>query len=407
VSVQVDRKTTVEDVKQTNPLAGKKVLALFNADVKKRIRDMQEKEEGYYPRPDFLSLIELLNADYLDWNDIDKNFIARLIKRYVSKEFALAWVAFLKARKYDVLYCDGEPIGIPLATFLKYSFSRKKVNMIGHILSPDKKAIFFRRLFIASHIGVIFLHSSYQYLYAINRLRIPAEKLELLPYQVDQDFWRPDAVVPEPGEKPYIVSAGLEFRDYGTLIKAVEGLPVDLRIAAASHWSRRSDAALTGKLPENVNVSSYNYHELRKLYAGCKFVVVSLQDVDFQAGITTILEAMAMGKAVIVTRTQGQLDVVNDRRATIRGSKQRSGEAKFLKYFNSQHSDKQTGIYVNPEEPEELRKAIKFLLDNPERAEEIGRNARLVLEEMMTLELFCQRIQEGIAKAEGRGRGIG
>jgi glycosyltransferase involved in cell wall biosynthesis len=107
---------------------------------------------------------------------------------------------------------------------------------------------------------------------------------------------------------------------------------------------------------------------------------------------------MAMGKTVIVTRTQGQLDVVNDRRTNLRGNKRRSGGAKFLNYFNSKYADKQTGIYVNPEEPEELSKAIKFLLDNPERADEIGRNARAVLEEMMTLELFCRRIKEGIAK---------
>jgi hypothetical protein len=34
-------------------------------------------------------------------------------------------------------------------------------------------------------------------------------------------------------------------------------------------------------------------------------VVVPLFDVDFHAGITTILEAMAMGKAVIVTHSMG------------------------------------------------------------------------------------------------------
>ena len=36
--------------------------------------------------------------------------------------------------------------------------------------------------------------------------------------------------------------------------------------------------------------------ELRQLYADAAFVVVPLQETDFQAGITTILEAMAMGR---------------------------------------------------------------------------------------------------------------
>ena len=41
-------------------------------------------------------------------------------------------------------------------------------------------------------------------------------------------------------------------------------------------------------------------------------MVVPLEETDFQAGITTILEAMSMGKAVVCTRTTGQTDAVVD-----------------------------------------------------------------------------------------------
>ena len=38
------------------------------------------------------------------------------------------------------------------------------------------------------------------------------------------------------------------------------------------------------------------------MYARARLVVVPLHDVDFDAGVTTITEAMAMGKAVVATQ---------------------------------------------------------------------------------------------------------
>ena len=61
-----------------------------------------------------------------------------------------------------------------------------------------------------------------------------------------------------------------------------------------------------------MDARRYEYRELRDLYAQSAFVVVPLYENDFQAGVTTMLEAMAMGKAVIATRTTGQTDVIID-----------------------------------------------------------------------------------------------
>jgi glycosyltransferase involved in cell wall biosynthesis len=99
--------------------------------------------------------------------------------------------------------------------------------------------------------------------------------------------------------------------------------------------------------------------ELRRLYSQARFVVVALHDVDFDAGVTTITEAMAMGKAVIVTRTRGQVDVVRD------------GES---------------GLYVPPGDADALRAAIARLLNNPDEAERMGRAGRALVESRHTLD---------------------
>ena len=56
----------------------------------------------------------------------------------------------------------------------------------------------------------------------------------------------------------------------------------------------------------------YDYAGLRDLYASSTMIVVPVYETDFQAGMTTILEAMAMGKPLIATRTTGQSDWLID-----------------------------------------------------------------------------------------------
>ena len=59
-----------------------------------------------------------------------------------------------------------------------------------------------------------------------------------------------------------------------------------------------------------MTVGAKTFAELRALYARSRFVVVPLLPSDSDNGITTILEAFAMGKAVICTETAGQIGVL-------------------------------------------------------------------------------------------------
>ncbi len=101
-----------------------------------------------------------------------------------------------------------------------------------------------------------------------------------------------------------------------------------------------------------------------------------LLEVDFQAGITVILEAMAMGKAVIVSGIRGQTDVVRDPRNDSRGLSVRAWWPGFLDNLDVAETLGRlpTGFYVTPGNPEELRSTIQYLLDHPEVADELGRN---------------------------------
>jgi Glycosyl transferases group 1 len=168
-------------------------------------------------------------------------------------------------------------------------------------------------------------------------------------------------------------------RDYATLIEAVRDLPVDVEIAAGTitlpnvhDLSGTVDSDIaggTGKLPSNVRVGSYKHPELRELYARSRFVVVPVQAVDFDAGVTAISEAMAMGKAVITTRAVGLTSLFQD------------GEA---------------GIFVEAGDVAAWRAAVNYLLDHPDQAARMGQAGRECIERVHGLDDAMVRLAEVI-----------
>jgi glycosyltransferase involved in cell wall biosynthesis len=88
-----------------------------------------------------------------------------------------------------------------------------------------------------------------------------------------------------------------------------------------------------------------------------------------------LLEAMAMGRAVIATAVDGNLDVV---------------------------SDGVTGLLVPPRDPAALAAALVRLVDDPERARQMGRAARARIEEAFTLQAMVashEELYRGLAPA--------
>jgi glycosyltransferase involved in cell wall biosynthesis len=106
-------------------------------------------------------------------------------------------------------------------------------------------------------------------------------------------------------------------------------------------------------------------------------MVMPLEDVKFQAGVTAILECLAMGKAVICSRVPGQTDVV------VEGD---------------------NGRYVPPGDPSTLRTEISRLLSQPEEAARLGANGRKLVDSEMSLDLYAQRLA-GFLHEAVRGEG--
>lgn len=351
------------------------------------------------PRRDYAVLAALLHATVLDRSAVDRSFVARMIRSVLGNAPAQAWLAYHRRGDYDAIVTDGEHVGIPLALLLRFSRSAVRHVTIGHRLSARKKRPFFRLLGVHRRIDRVALHSSQQYDVAVRTLGIESHRLALIPYQVDTIFWSPRSA---PAGR-LVVSAGLEHRDYATLFHAVDGLDAQVVIGAASNWSRHAFADVAR--PSNVRVDSFDYAALRDLYAQAALVVVPLADVDNQAGVTTILEAMAMGKPVVVTQSLGQTDVVEDRRLRARGAL-RQRPASVARGFAEQAGIpfEATGLYVAPGDADGLRRAISYLLEHPDQRARLGEAARRTAVALFTVEQFAERMRSLVDASLQRSR---
>jgi glycosyltransferase involved in cell wall biosynthesis len=331
-----------------------------------------------HPRMDYHALASALcaapddTADVLDYAaaDASRNPLVRLAARAGGRDAALATLGWLRRGRYDAVFTNGENVALPLALLLKLSRRRPGHVTIGHRLSAGKKRPFYTWLRAHRQMDAIFVYATAQRDFAAEALRIPPEKLSLIPFHADQRFYRPrpaDIV-----REHQICAAGLEWRDYPTLIEAVTPMPhLLVKLAAASPWSKHTDETRDRVLPPNVDARRYDYDALRTLYAESAFVVVPLRETDFQAGVTTMLEAMAVGKAVIATRTTGQTDVI---------------------------TDGVNGLTVAPGDAEGWRTAIRRLRDDAPLRARLGENGRRWVAENATLDAWSTRLADALRR---------
>ena len=350
-----------------------KVLLLIPSVLRTGIEDAVAQNK--HPRMDYYALSDYLNAapetcadlaGYAEM-DADPHPLIALMTRLGGRDAGLAAYGFLRCKNYDAVFTNGENVGLPLALLLKSGGGKKKLRhvTIGHKPSTGKKRLLFKHL--QSEFDTIFVYARTQKNAAKN-LGISESRLKRIPFHADEKFYAP---VPSAFVNPHQISAaGLEWRDYPTLLRAVQGLSgettqITVKLAAASPWSKHTNETEKIDLPANVSARRYEYNELRDLYAQSAFVAVPLYENDFQAGVTTLLEAMAMGKPVIITQTTGQTDVITN------------GE---------------NGITVPPGDANAWQEAILHLQGDAALREYLGQNARRWVMENATLDKWVENI---------------
>ncbi len=339
----------------------------------------REVSGGMRPRPEYLVLETDHEVELFDWSQLPHR--GARAGRSVSTSMAHVNAALPRAHGASAILSDGEHLGIPLGVAMRATRRPVPHVVIGHHLNTPKKRLLFRTLGAGRHMDRVLVHSNRQREVAVRELGMDPDRVFVLPYAVDTDFWEPGAGA-WPG-RPTITTAGIEHRDYRTLVEAVASLDARLQVSIGSTHSPQSRALLPERWPEHAEVGFAQPAELRHRYAEATVVAVPVVETEFPAGITTLLEAMSMGKAVVVSATRGMSGIVKD------------GE---------------TGLLVPPGDAPALQRAVGRLLEDEVLRRRLGAQARAFAVHEAGVELFAARLarhlqevtEERAAPASGR-----
>lgn len=359
-----------------------KTLLVLAPETTRLQRDEQLRQETADESPRISLLENVLNADVIA-DPSTQGFkppsgLQRFFSKFMPAPLMQAFLVFFNRHRYDVVVSWDDRFALAYAFLLKLTRSKARHVAILSWMAPPRKASTLR--FVQKGISRIILWSETQRDLLIEFFNIPEEKIAVVPYFVDQKFWRPLE-----GTGEGVCSVGDSRRDYATLIEAVRDLPIPCQIATRvrAEDSGQGDWGATGSglarvatVPQNVTIKPASYAELRALYANARFVVLPLFPTFRDNGVTVIAQAMAMGKAVICSRIQGQLEFLEDG---------------------------VSGIFVPPGNPQALREAIQYLWEHPEVAESMGREGRRRAEEIFALDSFAANVQQ-VAEAVFTGK---
>jgi glycosyltransferase involved in cell wall biosynthesis len=327
-----------------------------------RIEAFEQQSNDCVPRQDYVEIARRLGGDLLGYNLSDALWYhgIRRIEKRLKLDLVEAFAAATQFSNYDIILSTSEKLAIPLEALRCLTKHPISHVVIAHKLSSKNKRLLFQ-VWNPKTFSHIICVSRKQVDYAVNQLRIPESSVDFVYDKVDHKFFQPLKVDTD----NYILAVGQEQRDYNTLLQAISGTGIKLVIVASSLWS--TSRIEMDKLDQATVLSHIPYQELRMLYAKAKLVVAPLFEVDYAAGVNSVLEAMAVGKPLLVSDTEGIADYIT-------------------------HNE--TGIYVSPGNSEELRDTILSLWERPEELKRLGANARQVVEERMNLDIYVERIAE-------------
>jgi glycosyltransferase involved in cell wall biosynthesis len=283
--------------------------------------------------------------DYHVYADIPRFW--RQIEKLLRVDLYLAIRAKMVASRYDIIWA-GEKAGIPL------SFMRLKQPLVvttTHMTSPIK-AMFARVTGIAKNWAAVGYLTPAEKEFFTDDLGLDQDSL----FQCGSANYLHQVSSENMVTDGPIMGVGIAKRDYKTLIDALSHLPgYTTELFVSSRYGDTLKQKIRKSIPKWIYFPDFvPDDELIRRYQRSRFVVLPLQDTTQHcAGLSNVLEAWALSKAIIATKTREMESLV------------KNGE---------------TGILVPPYDVNAMREAIQELWANPNLAYQMGMAGRRFVE---------------------------
>lgn len=341
-----------------------KILYLFN-----RIRAglVEKIAQGEDHDGHFFGMLRLgqrgVVADYLEIEKIWPAWLTRFLRDRFLNIHYVHLPLFLKMRKYDVVFTSTAFGSLFLKTILGLKRPKWVVldygvgSLIGSASTLRQKAL---RFMVSRADGLVTISPGEKEV--VSRL-FPhlADRIKFLPLGVDTSFFKPEPQCPE---EEFVFSPGRDpGRDLALLARATFGLIPLVKVTTRP-------SRLAELKPPHDHLRCYNFSpvELRQQYQLARLIVLPLNTgngLNEAMGCSTLVEAMAMGKAIIATQTETMSAYIT-------------------------HG--QNGWLVPPGDHIALRTAIVKLMNDESLRQRLGRSARDFVLENCSADIFAHRL---------------
>jgi glycosyltransferase involved in cell wall biosynthesis len=341
-----------------------KVLYLFNKIKNKSIQDIKNGKESDNHFFGMLRLAKFdINADYLELENSILSKAATFIRKHILNIHFIHLPLFFRIFKYDLVFTSTAfgtlflkiILGFKSPKWIMFDFNIEE--LIGRRENIKQKVFYY---LVSKCDGIITISNA-----AAESMKkmfpMKANYIQFVPLGTDIDYFQPSE---EMFEEDFLFSPGRDpGRDYKTLLESVDGLPVDLKITA-------KDSQIKNLLPLSNNIKQYDFTplELRTQYSKAKVVILPLKiskGSNNAMGCSTLVEAMAMGKAIIATETNTTKSYI-------------------------EHGV--NGLLVPAGDPVAMREAISTILYDENKRKEMGRNARQYVVNNCSADIFAERL---------------
>ena len=336
-------------------------------------RILNEWKEGLYPGH------LLYGATHLPKYGVE--VIPHLYKPFYNHRLKLtlltAWRILTCGKKYDALYATSFR-GIEGLIFLRaLGLYRKPIVIWHHQPIVEAKGWLRERVSRLFYRGIdhMFFFSQPIVDESLKATKARKERMQVVPWGPDLEFY--DHLLKDGKQRGGFISTGKEQRDLPTLIEAfskVEKAKLTMYINEKTGDLDYTKVLGGISVPENVEINVINrlmIGELAQIVNQAECIAICCRESNYTVGLTTLVEALALGTPVITTHnTTFPYDV----------------------------DEEGVGISVPYYDVEAWEQAIRYITEHPAEAQEMGRKARALAERKFNLENTSQTIAEAILK---------
>lgn len=346
--------------------AREKVYFYHTQDTERIVR---EWKEGTFPSHFLYGALQLTdhNIDVV-WHH-QKHTYKRLRDMIVA-----TWKVLTCRKSYDVLYAT-HTLGIePVILLRALGLFRHPIVVWHHqpiIKAKNPLRETLARLIYRGMDHMIFFSEKLIQDSLLSKKADP-KRMSMVHWGADLEYYSPLLASPK-GEEPFI-STGKELRDYETLLKAFRetGLPLTLYV------EKKRQAYFEGLnlLGPNIDIHYGDRpipHEIALLVAQSRCVCICCQKSNYTVGLTTVVEALALGLPILCTRNpQMPMDI----------------EAEGC------------GFWLEPQDIEGWTKKLQYIANHPEEAKAMGQKGRVLAEQYYNVKQCGKEVAEIINKCE-------